>query len=47
VDDEILQMENYFAKMGKLFTGQGEPDMTAMQALFKSYNSEILGSPMK
>lgn len=40
-------MENYFAEIGKLFTGQGQPDMTAMQALFKSYNSEILGPPMK
>lgn len=40
-------MENYFSEMGKLLTGQGMPDMAAMQALFKSYNSEILGPPMK
>jgi mannose-6-phosphate isomerase-like protein (cupin superfamily) len=40
-------MENYFSEMGKLLTGQGMPDMAAMQALFKSYDSEILGPPMK
>lgn len=40
-------MENYFAEMGKLLTGQGMPDMAALQALFKSYDSEILGPPMK
>lgn len=40
-------MENYFAEMGKLLTGRGAPDMRALQALFKSYNSEILGPPMK
>lgn len=40
-------MENYFAEMGKLLDGQGMPDMAAMQRLFKSYDSEILGPPMK
>ncbi len=40
-------MEKYFTDMGKLLTGQGMPDMVAMQALYKSYNSEILGPPMK
>ncbi len=40
-------MENYFAEMGKLLTGQGMPDMAALQKLFKSYDSEILGPPMK
>jgi mannose-6-phosphate isomerase-like protein (cupin superfamily) len=40
-------MENYFAEMGKLLTGQGMPDMEALQKLFKSYDSEILGPPMK
>ena len=40
-------MENYFAEMGKLLTGQGMPDMAALKTLFKSYDSEILGPPMK
>ncbi|MDZ7936582.1 MAG: cupin domain-containing protein [Emticicia sp.] len=39
-------MEKYFADMGKLLTG-GIPDMVAMQQLYKSNNSEILGPPMK
>ena len=33
--------------MGKLLTGNGMPDMVAMQALYKRYNSEILGPPLK
>ncbi|MEO6869621.1 MAG: cupin domain-containing protein [Ginsengibacter sp.] len=40
-------MENYFSEMGKLLTGRGMPDMAALQALFTSYDSEILGPPMK
>jgi mannose-6-phosphate isomerase-like protein (cupin superfamily) len=40
-------MEKYFAGMGKLLSGQGMPDMAALQTLFKSYDSEILGPPMK
>ena len=40
-------MENYFKEMGKLLTGQGMPDMPSLQTLFKSYDSEILGTPMK
>jgi mannose-6-phosphate isomerase-like protein (cupin superfamily) len=40
-------METYFSEMGKLLTGPGEPDMKALQALFKVYHSEILGPPMK
>jgi mannose-6-phosphate isomerase-like protein (cupin superfamily) len=40
-------MENYFAEMGKLLTGQEMPDMAALNKLFKSYDSEILGPPMK
>ncbi|MEO7315377.1 MAG: cupin domain-containing protein [Ginsengibacter sp.] len=40
-------MENYFKEMGKLLTGQGMPDMPSLQTLFKSYDSEILGPPMK
>ncbi|HTR30725.1 MAG TPA: cupin domain-containing protein [Puia sp.] len=40
-------MESFFLKMGKLLTGPGEPDMKAMQELFKDYRSEILGPPMK
>jgi quercetin 2,3-dioxygenase len=40
-------MENYFAEMGKLLTGQGMPDMAALQALYKTYDSEILGPPLK
>ncbi len=39
-------IEKYFADMGKLFIGNGMPDMVAMQALYKRYNSEILGPPM-
>jgi quercetin 2,3-dioxygenase len=41
------KMEKYFEDMGKLLTEKGMPDMTAMQALYKSYDSEILGPPMK
>ncbi len=40
-------LENYFADMGKLLTGQGMPDMVALQAVYKSHNSEILGPPIK
>lgn len=40
-------MENYFAEMGKLLTGHEMPDMAALQKLFKSYDSEIIGPPMK
>ena len=40
-------MEKYFTDMGKLLTSDGMPDMAAMQALYKSYDSEILGPPMK
>lgn len=40
-------IENYFAEMGKLLTGPGMPDMVKMQALYKTYHSEILGPPMK
>jgi mannose-6-phosphate isomerase-like protein (cupin superfamily) len=40
-------MENYFGEMGKLVTGQGMPDMAALQALYKTYDSEILGPPLK
>lgn len=40
-------MEKYFADMGKLLTGNRMPDIVAMQALYKRYNSEILGPPMK
>jgi mannose-6-phosphate isomerase-like protein (cupin superfamily) len=40
-------MEKYFAEMGKLLSGQGMPNMAALQTLFKSYDSEILGPPMK
>lgn len=40
-------MENYLADMGKLLTGQGMPDMVALQAVYKSHNSEILGPPIK
>jgi mannose-6-phosphate isomerase-like protein (cupin superfamily) len=40
-------MENYFAEMGKLLVGKEMPDMTAMQALYKSYDSEIVGPPLK
>lgn len=39
-------MENYFAEMGKIIPGQGMPDMAALQALYKKYDSEILGPPM-
>jgi hypothetical protein len=40
-------MENYFLEMGKLVKGQGVPDMAALQALYKTYDSEILGPSMK
>jgi len=40
-------MENYFVDMCKLLTGHGMPDMVAMQAVYRKYNSEILGPPMK
>lgn len=38
-------MENYFAEMAKALTPQG-PDMAAMQAAYKKYDSEILGPPL-
>ncbi len=40
-------IENYFAEMGKIINVQGMPDMKAMQAVYKTYHSEILGPPMK
>ncbi|MBL7700285.1 MAG: cupin domain-containing protein [Chitinophagaceae bacterium] len=40
-------MEKYFSEMGKLLTTQGIPDMAAIHELFKSYDSELLGPPMK
>ncbi len=40
-------MENYFTDMGKLLVGKEMPDMKALQALYKSYDSEIIGPPMK
>ena len=40
-------MENYFAEMGKLLNVQGMPDMVKMQALYKTYHSEILGPPLQ
>lgn len=39
-------MEKYFADMGKLLSANDMPDMVAMQALYKRYNSEILGPPL-
>ena len=39
-------MVTFFSDMGKLLTGTGEPDMTAMQALYNRFDSEILGPPM-
>jgi mannose-6-phosphate isomerase-like protein (cupin superfamily) len=41
------EMENYFAEMGKLLNVQGMPDMVKMQALYKTYHSEILGPPLQ
>ena len=41
------RMENFFADMGKQLNVHGMPDMVALQAIYKSYNSEILGPPMK
>jgi quercetin dioxygenase-like cupin family protein len=38
-------MENYFSEMAKAVTPQG-PDMAAMQAAYKKYDSEILGPPL-
>ena len=38
-------MENYFSEMAKALTPQG-PDMAAMQAAYKKYDSEILGPPL-
>ena len=40
-------MEDYFEGMGKLVPGKGMPDMAALKALYKKYDSEILGPPMK
>lgn len=41
-------METYFSEMGKLLAGKGDmPDMNALQTLYKKYDSEILGPPMK
>ena len=40
-------MEAYFADMAKLLNVQGSPDMKALQALFKKYNSGIVGPPMQ
>ena len=39
-------MEDYFAEMGRVLTPKG-PDMAAMAAAYKKYNSEILGPPME
>jgi mannose-6-phosphate isomerase-like protein (cupin superfamily) len=41
------ETEKYFAGMGKLLAGQQMPDMAALQALYKEYNSEIVGPPMR
>jgi quercetin dioxygenase-like cupin family protein len=40
-------MEEYFAGMAPLLNGQGMPDMQAMQALYKRYDSQIVGPPMQ
>ena len=40
-------MENFFEEMGQLINVKGMPDMVKMQALYKTYQSEILGPPMK
>ena len=39
-------METFFAEMGKLMPAAGPPDLAAMQALYKRFDSEILGPPM-
>lgn len=39
-------MEDYFVEMARSLTPQG-PDMVAMVAAYKKYNSEILGPPME
>ena len=40
------RMEPFFAEMGKLLPQAGPPDLAAMQALYKRYDSEILGPPL-
>lgn len=40
-------IESYFAEMAKIINVKGMPNMKAMQALYKTYNSEIIGPPMK
>lgn len=39
-------MENYFIEMANALTPQG-PNMAAMNAAYKKYNSEILGPPIE
>ena len=39
-------MESYFVEMAQALTPQGVPDMAAMQAVYKKYDSEILGPPL-
>ncbi len=40
-------METFFADMGKLITASHAPDMVAMQRLYKWFDSEILGPPLR
>jgi quercetin dioxygenase-like cupin family protein len=40
-------METYFAEMAVLLDVEGQPDLNALQALFKRYDSAIVGPPMK
>ena len=41
------ETEKYFSGMGKLLARQEMTDMAALQALYKEFNSEIVGPPMK
>jgi quercetin 2,3-dioxygenase len=40
-------MEEYFADMARILNKPSVPDMAAMQALYQSHNSEIIGPPMQ
>ena len=40
-------IEKYFADMAKLLSDKGVPNIEAMNALYKTYDSAILGPPMK
>lgn len=40
-------MEEYFAEMRNQLSDTGIPNMQAMQAVYKKYDSEILGPPMQ